>query len=101
MKHRVTLIPGAEPVKHRQRRMSPAMMKVAQEEVERMLREDIIEPSDGLTKLKKPERPVIIFITLFISHLLQFSLRNNRYLVKESKNQRIKESKNQRIKEIN
>lgn len=47
MKHRVTLIPEAEPLKHYQRRMSPAIMKIAKEEVERMLKEDIIEPSDG------------------------------------------------------
>ena len=47
LKHRVTLLPGAVPVKHRRRRMSPAMKRVACEEVERMLAEDVIEPCEG------------------------------------------------------
>lgn len=47
LKHRAQLIPGAQPVKHRRRRMSPEMKRVAREEVEGMLCEDVIEPSDG------------------------------------------------------
>ena len=45
--HRVVLLPGVTPVKHTRRRMSPSIRKIAKEEVERMLREDIIEPSNG------------------------------------------------------
>lgn len=45
--HRVTLLPGATPVKHARRRMSPAIREIAIAEVKRMLDEDIIEPSNG------------------------------------------------------
>ena len=45
--HRATLKPGATPVKHARRRMSPAMKEIAKQEVLRMLAEDIIEPCDG------------------------------------------------------
>ena len=38
-------VQGAAPIKHRPRRMSPKMLEIAREEVEKMLRQDIIERS--------------------------------------------------------
>ena len=56
IEHEIVLKPNAKPVRKAPRRLSPKILEVAQEEIDKMLREDIIETS----KSDWCSRPVIV-----------------------------------------